>query len=59
VIVLFNLVMDSRITLASLGNVTFLPPLGIAALPLWLLTFGSGEEVGWRGYALPRLQRGR
>lgn len=44
---------------ADLGVVNFLPPLGVGALALWILTFGLGEETGWRGYALPRLQRGR
>jgi membrane protease YdiL (CAAX protease family) len=45
--------------LAALGQISFLPDLGIAALPFWILTFGIGEETGWRGYALPWLQRGR
>ncbi len=26
---------------------------------LWVLTSGFGEETGWQGFALPRLQRGR
>ncbi len=43
--------------LALLGEVDYLPYLGVAgATVLWLVTFGLGEEVGWRGYALPRLQ---
>lgn len=41
-----------------LGEVDYLPYLGIGgAFLLWLLTFGLGEELGWRGYALPRLQK--
>lgn len=40
-----------------LGRTNFLPDLGLGAFLLWLLTYGIGEETGWRGFALPRLQR--
>jgi uncharacterized protein len=56
VLVLFT---GKPISLADLGEVNFLPPLGLGAFALWLLTFGIGEETGWRGYALPRLQKNR
>ncbi len=48
-----------RIDPASFGQVEFLPDLGLLALPLWLFTYGVGEETGWRGFLLPRLQRNR
>ena len=57
VAVIFNLTTGSDVTVDDLGRVNFLPPLGIGALLLWILTFGIGEETGWRGYALPHLQR--
>lgn len=57
VILAVNLVTSNTVTLAQLGEVHFLPPLGIGALLLWIITFGIGEEAGWRGYALPRLQQ--
>jgi membrane protease YdiL (CAAX protease family) len=48
-----------KMNLATMGQIDYLPPLGLAAIPLWILTFGIGEETGWRGFALPRLQKGR
>ncbi len=42
---------------AMLGQVDYLPDLGWGASILWFLTFGIGEETGWRGFALPRLQK--
>ena len=46
------------VDLSALGQIDFLPNLGAGALLVWFLTFGLGEETGWRGFALPRLQRG-
>lgn len=50
-------VRGSSISLHELGKIDFLPNLGGGALIFWLLTFGLGEEIGWRGFLLRRLQR--
>jgi len=46
--------------LLLLGEADYLPYLGpFGVLGLWFLTYGLGEETGWRGFALPHLQKNR
>ena len=59
ILVILNRASGSALGLSDLGAVSYLPPLGTGALLLWIFTFGLGEETGWRGFALPRLQKGR
>jgi membrane protease YdiL (CAAX protease family) len=55
-----RMIAGEWLDLNSLGQVNFLPQLNLGvALGLWVLTFGLGEEIGWRGYALPRMQKKR
>jgi membrane protease YdiL (CAAX protease family) len=55
-----RLVLGEWPRLSLLGEADYLPALGPAGvLGLWLVTYGLGEEVGWRGFALPHFQKTR
>ena len=57
-VLVHRVVMGAWSDLRLLGEADYVPYLGPpGVLGLWLLTYGLGEETGWRGFALPRLQR--
>ena len=42
---------------ADFGRFSGIPAIGLAGVLLLILIGALGEETGWRGYALPQLQR--
>jgi len=51
-----RIINNSWPDLSALGQPDYLPWLGFPlTLLLWSLTYGLGEEIGWRGFALPHL----
>jgi membrane protease YdiL (CAAX protease family) len=57
--ILFNYVISgSWPDIQLLGRVEYLGEIGVVlAILLWLFTFGFAEETGWRGFAVPTLQK--
>ena len=49
--------LSAKLDFHLLGQINFLPNFGIGALFLWIFNSGLGEEVGWRGFLLPELQK--
>ncbi len=56
-ILVVRLVKGEWPKLRLLGQPNYLPYLGPGVVLLWLASFGFNEEIGWRGFALPRLQK--
>lgn len=57
VAIIMSYIRGTSLDLQMLNHFDFLPDVGVSAVLIWLATYGFGEEIGWRGYLLPRLQR--
>ncbi len=58
-IVVYALSHGALPALGLFGEVDYLGNIGVlAALALWIATYGFGEEIGWRGFAFHRMESG-
>ncbi len=58
-VIVYALTNSALPELALFGRVDYLGNIGVlAALALWVATYGFGEEIGWRGFALHRMESG-
>ncbi len=57
IVLVQRIIQKTWVDFSQLGEINFLPNMGLGALLIWIFTFGLGEETGWRGFALPRLQK--
>jgi membrane protease YdiL (CAAX protease family) len=56
-VVIYALSNNALPALGLFGEVDYLGNIGVlAALTLWIATYGFGEEIGWRGFAFHRME---
>jgi len=56
-VVIYALSNNALTALGLFGEVDYLGNIGVlAALALWIATYGFGEEIGWHGFAFHRMK---